>query len=302
MIKPYLYLAATSLMFTSFSSVSAEQCNDVSLQVLGSGGPELNDGRASTSYLIWHNHKARVLVDVGSGASVGFDKAGAKFNDIDAILLSHLHSDHAGDLPSFIKGSFFTQRGKTLAIYGPQGNHIMASTNEYTQNLLGDKGAFRYLSDYINGNESYTLDIRSVKSSKEQPFKHSLQNDLVVKALTVNHGPIPALAWRVNIAGCELVFSGDMTNKLGTFTEFAKNADVVVMHNAIDENSSSGAKNLHITPSAITAVLKVVEPRITVISHFMNRSLKNQQRFNKSLNKALKSKVIFAEDGLLIHL
>jgi len=34
----------------------------------------------------------------------------------------------------------------------------------------------------------------------------------------------------------------------------------------------------------------------------MNRSLKNQQRFNKSLNKALKSKVIFAEDGLLIDL
>ena len=74
------------------------------------------------------------------------------------------------------------------------------------------------------------------------------------------------------------------------------------MHNAIDENSSSGAKNLHITPSAITAVLKVVEPRITVISHFMNRSLKNQQYFNESLNKALKSKVIFAEDGLLIDL
>ncbi|WP_231611893.1 MULTISPECIES: MBL fold metallo-hydrolase [unclassified Pseudoalteromonas] len=101
-------LAATALIMASFSSIGAQQCSDVSLQILGSGGPELNDGRASTSYLIWHENKARVLVDVGSGASIGFDKAGAKFSDVDAILLSHLHTDHAGDLPSFIKGSYFT--------------------------------------------------------------------------------------------------------------------------------------------------------------------------------------------------
>ncbi|MEM5532714.1 MULTISPECIES: MBL fold metallo-hydrolase [Pseudoalteromonas] len=295
-------LAATALIMASFSSIGAQQCSDVSLQILGSGGPELDDGRASTSYLIWHEDKARVLVDVGSGASIGFDKAGAKFSDVDAILLSHLHTDHAGDLPSFIKGSYFTSRDKVLAIFGPQGNRVMASTNEYAQALLGKQGAFRYLSDYVEGNENYKLDIRSVAPTKQNEFKQSLQSDLAVNAMTVNHGPIPALAWKVSIAGCELVFAGDMTDKFGTFTDFAKNADVVVMHNAIDENASGGAKNLHITPSKITKVLIEAAPKTAVLSHFMNRSLKNQQLFKKSLIKSLKSNVVFAEDGLKINL
>ena len=84
--------------------------NDVQLQVLGSGGPELDDGRASSGYLIWVKGRARILVDVGAGTSVNFGQSGAKFDDLQAILFTHLHVDHSADLPAFIKGSFFTAR------------------------------------------------------------------------------------------------------------------------------------------------------------------------------------------------
>ena len=33
------------------------------LQVLGSGGPVADDDRASSAYLVWHDGRARVLVD-----------------------------------------------------------------------------------------------------------------------------------------------------------------------------------------------------------------------------------------------
>ena len=48
------------------------------LQVLGSGGPELEDGRASSGYVIWQDGKARVLVDMGAGSLLRFEKSGAK--------------------------------------------------------------------------------------------------------------------------------------------------------------------------------------------------------------------------------
>jgi hypothetical protein len=38
----------------------------VELQVLGSGGPELEDGRSSSAYVVWLDGKARVLVDRAS--------------------------------------------------------------------------------------------------------------------------------------------------------------------------------------------------------------------------------------------
>ena len=43
--------------------------NGVALQVLGSVGPELQDGRASTSYLVWRADVPRVLVDSGGEAT-----------------------------------------------------------------------------------------------------------------------------------------------------------------------------------------------------------------------------------------
>src|SRR5580658_1660035 len=42
----------------------------VELQVLGSGGPELQDKRASSSYVVWRDGKARVLIDAGGGAAL----------------------------------------------------------------------------------------------------------------------------------------------------------------------------------------------------------------------------------------
>ncbi|MEL0639131.1 hypothetical protein V6260_00730 [Pseudoalteromonas aliena] len=45
-------------------------------------------------------------------------------------------------------------------------------------------------------------------------------------------------------------------------------------HNAIDENSSSGAKDVHITSSEITKVLIIAAPTLAVTSHFINRPLK----------------------------
>lgn len=41
----------------------------VTLQVLGSSGPQIDDQRASSSYLVWADKKAVALIDMGGGAS-----------------------------------------------------------------------------------------------------------------------------------------------------------------------------------------------------------------------------------------
>ena len=39
----------------------------VILQILGSGGPIADDGRASSGYLVWVDGESRVLIDAGGG-------------------------------------------------------------------------------------------------------------------------------------------------------------------------------------------------------------------------------------------
>jgi len=86
----------------------AQSNQKIMLQVLGSGGPEMNDKRASSSYLIWIDGKSRILIDFGSGASLRFEESDANIEELDMILLTHLHIDHTADLPALLKAGFFT--------------------------------------------------------------------------------------------------------------------------------------------------------------------------------------------------
>ena len=80
-------------------SAAAQSCGaqGVAVQVLGSGGPELQDKRASSSYLVWEDGRARALVDAGGGSALRFGESGAQMSQLDVILFSHFHVDHSGD-------------------------------------------------------------------------------------------------------------------------------------------------------------------------------------------------------------
>jgi len=81
---PLLSVCAASL-------ARAQSCGTTGLavQVLGSGGPEMQDKRASTSYLIWENGNARVIVDAGGGSALRFGESGAQMSTVDVFLFSH---------------------------------------------------------------------------------------------------------------------------------------------------------------------------------------------------------------------
>ncbi|MEE9451528.1 MAG: MBL fold metallo-hydrolase, partial [Gammaproteobacteria bacterium] len=74
----------------------------LALQVLGSGGPNDVDGRASSSYLIWLDGKAKIMVDAGGGASLRFGESGANIEDLEVMAISHLHVDHSIDVATMI--------------------------------------------------------------------------------------------------------------------------------------------------------------------------------------------------------
>ena len=139
----------------------------IALQVLGSGGPESGDKRASSGYIVWIDGKSRVLVDFGGGTSLRFEETGAKIEDLDVILLTHLHIDHTADLPALLKSSFFVRRSKDLPIYGPKNNKFMPSTKSFIERLFkNNKGAWQYMGDYLDGTASFQLKAHTIPPTK----------------------------------------------------------------------------------------------------------------------------------------
>src|ERR1700722_1911681 len=192
---------------------TAQSCgtSGLAVQVLGSGGPELQDKRASTSYLIWQNGRALVVVDAGGGSALRFGESGAQMSQVDVFLFSHFHVDHSSDFPALIFSSWFENRKRPLPIYGPSGNKFMPSTTEFVHDLFSDPhGAWRYLSDLVDraAHGRYTLQPHNVAPSST-PVLVFHNADMAVYAVSVVHGGVPALAWRIEIGGKRIVFSGD---------------------------------------------------------------------------------------------
>jgi len=88
-----LILCCASSAFSPFAFAQSCSSQGVAVQALGSGGPELQDKRASSSYLIWQDGRARVLVDAGGGSALRFGESGAQMSQLDLILFSHFHEE-----------------------------------------------------------------------------------------------------------------------------------------------------------------------------------------------------------------
>ncbi len=268
----------------------------VQVQVLGSGGPELTDQRASSSYLIWQDGKAKLLVDIGSGSLLRLEQTEANINDIDALLLTHLHVDHSADLPALIKASFFSDRNHDLTIVGPDGNHIMPSTVDFVTRLFGPKGAYRYLNSYLNGRDSYQIIPQNLAHNIQTPLLALQSGAFQVFAITVNHGPIPAVAWQVNMGGKKLVFSGDTSHTTGRLTQLAQGADLLIAHHAIPEPTKGVARDLHMPPSVIGKLARDADVKQLVLSHHMRRTLTQFDTSKALIQQHYHGKLHFAND------
>ena len=281
-------------------AVAANACTapGIHLQVLGSGGPELDDERASSGYLVWQDGRARVLVDMGAGSLLRFEQAGARIEDIEAILLTHLHVDHSADLPALVKASFFSERSTDLPVYGPTGNRRMPATGAFVQALFGDdNGAWRYLGSYLTGEEAYRLRAVDVPAEGKESQRVMDRDGLRLTAVPVHHGPIPALAWRVDIGDRALVFSGDMNGDNHTLEGLAAGADLLVAHHAIPEEARGAARNLHMPPSVIGRIAGEAGVKQLVLSHRMRRTLGREAESERYIRRHYAGPLAFAEDG-----
>jgi len=280
-------------------------CANVKLQVLGSGGPEINDGLASSSYLIWVDGKAVIMIDAGGGSSLNFEQSGASFNDIQAILFTHLHVDHSAAIPIYVKAGYFTDRKSTLPIYGPGAGGDFPSTAEFVAALFSDqqKSAYPYLSDNYRQQPftDFLINATSV-DPQDKLWNSTLNEHISLQAINVRHGAIPAVAWRVNVGECSITFSGDMNGTSGNLNVLARNTNLLVANNAIPENAHASVKRLHMTPSKIANISSLAKVKKVLLSHFMRRTMDKKQQTINIIKKTYAGEILLALDLEFISL
>jgi ribonuclease BN (tRNA processing enzyme) len=230
----------------------------------------INRDRASTSYLLWIDAQAKILVDMGGGAFLRFGQAQAKLSDLSLVAISHLHPDHVSDLPALLWLSNFTRK-EPLPIVGPSGNGLVPGFPTFLSRLFDAKnGAFQVLGTTLGGppvagvGGGIRLDVSVVDVTKAEPSPVFDQQGVTVTALGIPHGNIPTLAYRIQTRDASIVFSSDQAGTNPRFVDFARGANVLVMHLAIATGATS---SLHAPPAVVGRVAQEAEVGRLIVSH-----------------------------------
>ena len=248
------------------------------LQVLGSGGPIAEGSRAATSYLLWIDGEARLLIDTGSGSFIRFAEAGGKLATLDAILLTHLHADHSGDLIDILNTGGFEGRSTSLPIIGPDAAPRFPGTSEFLMRLLSkDGGAFAYNGGYLDGSENKaTIEARDIVTQEGQagPTGLDLSNDYSVVAHPVHHGPVPALGFAIELENASIVITGDQSFLSEQFlTDLTGSKPTILFAHHVINGGAGQPRGLHRTPEQIGELAAALETKRLVLTHNMKRSL-----------------------------
>ncbi len=202
-------------------------------------------------------------IDCGLGSLNAFTNAGLRFDDLKAMFITHLHTDHIVDYYSFfLSGGYTASKGKAaVTVYGPgpagglPPSQVgdadpatidpknpapgLAATSDallnafaYTSNIFIRDMGIDDIGDLIKVTEIAVppgSDYRN-RSPKTEPFPVMSDDNVTVTATLVSHYDVyPAFGFRFDLkkSGVSVTFSGDTTKSENLIT-LAQDTDILV--------------------------------------------------------------------------
>ncbi|MDH3474561.1 MAG: MBL fold metallo-hydrolase [Rhodospirillales bacterium] len=189
------------------------------LTLLGTGCPVVDTGRYGPAQLVRHGDQT-LLVDCGSGVTQRLLAAGVPGRDLDAVLLTHLHSDHIVDLFQLVISSWHQGRDRPQRVFGPPG------TRAYVEGLMAlwrPELEQRIAHERRPSTAALELEVEEIAPGRRLVF-----GGLAVTAVEVDHRPVRhAYGFLFEAAGLRLALSGD-TRRCPALIAAARGADLLV--------------------------------------------------------------------------
>jgi ribonuclease Z len=171
--------------------------------LLGTGCPQADPHRFGPASLVFAGGR-QFLIDCGSGVTQRLLGAGSSGAQLDAVLLTHLHSDHVIDLYQLLISSWHQGRDRPQRIFGPPGTRAFA---EATMELWRREREQRIA--WERRPSVAALELEIIEFSEGWIWQ---ENGERIAAFEVDHRPVePAFGFLFEADGCRAVFSGDTT-------------------------------------------------------------------------------------------
>ncbi len=110
--------------------------DEIRMVVCGSGMPAARHGQAATCFLLETGNGDKFLFDIGTGSMANVAGLMIPYDYLDKIFLTHLHTDHMGDIDSLWAGGWTAGRTGPLKVWGPSGLTPELGTKYAMDNFL----------------------------------------------------------------------------------------------------------------------------------------------------------------------
>jgi len=264
------------------------------LTLLGTGCPSVDHKRFGPANLI-STQKTKILVDCGSGITQRLHQLNISLAEIDVLLFTHLHSDHAVDLYQLIISSWHSYRVKPWKIYGPKG------TKKFVKKIMdawAEERKLRISYESRASAKAFEMQVTEFKSIGSIKIK-----DVNIKYFEVDHKPVKyAYGFCFTNNSKKLTISGD-TRPCENLMKYAQKSDVLLHEVFIEgeilqtnkmrtKKTLHNVQSYHTTSKQVGKVAFISKAKKLVLTHFV------PTRFNKNnLKKVVKKD--FGKDPIL---
>ena len=264
------------------------------LTLLGTGCPSVDHKRFGPANLI-STKKTKILVDCGSGITQRLHQLNISLAEIDVLLFTHLHSDHAVDLYQLIISSWHSYRVKPWKIYGPKG------TKKFVKKIMdawAEERKLRISYESRASAKAFEMQVTEFKSIGSIKIK-----DVNIKYFEVDHKPVKyAYGFCFTNNSKKLTISGD-TRPCENLMKYAQKSDVLLHEVFIEgeilqtnkmrtKKTLHNVQSYHTTSKQVGKVAFISRAKKLVLTHFV------PTRFNKNnLKKVVKKD--FGKDPIL---
>ncbi|MGL5837501.1 MAG: MBL fold metallo-hydrolase [Sphingorhabdus sp.] len=268
---------------------TADLPDGLHVALCGTGSPLPSPSRAGPCNIVIAG-KQMFVVDVGEGGGRNVALMGLPVGRIEAIFLTHFHSDHIDGIGPLMLTRWTAGTNKApLPIYGPTGVERV---------VAGFNAAYATDNVYRTGHHGAAIAPPEGAGSTAMPFALPgpgkgdtaivfAKNGVRVTAIRVDHEPVePAVGYRFDYKGRSIVISGD-TAKSTSLAKASKGTDLLI-HEALQpalvkmmttEFEAKGIKNLaqitrdivdyHTTPEQAAEVAKAAGAKQLVLTHIV---------------------------------
>ena len=266
--------------YVYYPGTEALQPDEIRVIACGTGMPTARRSQAATCFLVELGDGQKFLFDIGSGSHANIDSLMIPSDFLTKVFITHLHTDHWGDLASLWAGGWTAGRTGPLEVWGPSGSREDMGTQYAVEHMLK-----AYNWDYM----TRAVTINPIPGEIiVHEFDYRAINEVIYEEQGVTIRSFPAvhsgdgpISFSLEWNGFRIAIGGDSApNKW--YPQYAQGADLAIheafmtspqMMDKYGQPAQLAARinlTFHTSAQAFGKIMSMVKPRHAVAYHFFN--------------------------------